>query len=260
MRRTVEAEEGQAQVRQSLASRWRAGEATAGLWLSLGTPVAVELAAECSPDVIVLDAQHGLWDRVSLEWALGMTGACAGLVRVARNRPELIGQALDAGAAGVIVPLVNTPEEAAQAVAAAHYPPRGHRSGGGIRPLRDMAGYIARCGQATVVCAMVETAEGLANAAAIAATCGVDMVFIGPGDLGLSLGDTGDGLEAAVTRIREVCAAAGVPCGIFTGSPAAARARVREGFRLVIVGDDISLLRSGFSAARRSYEREGSDG
>lgn len=253
----LESEKEQAQVRKTLASRWRAGEATTGLWLSLGTPVVAELAAECGPDVIVLDAQHGLWDRATLEWALGMGGHCAGLVRVARNRPELIGQALDAGAAGVIVPLVNTPEEAAQAVAAAHYPPKGQRSGGGIRPLRDMGAYISRCGQETVVCTMVETAEGLANAAAIAATPGVDMVFIGPGDLGLSLGDMGAGLEAAVTRIREVCAVAGMPCGIFTGGPAAARARVREGFRLVIVGDDISVLRRGFAAARRGYEGEG---
>lgn len=243
----------------SLKARWQAGEATTGLWLSLGTPVAVELAAECAPDVIVLDAQHGLWERATLEWALGMAGNATAMVRVARNRPELIGQALDAGAAGVIVPLVNTPEEAVQAVAAAHYPPIGQRSGGGIRPLRDMGGYIARCQEQTVVCVMLETAEGLANAEAIAATPGIDMVFIGPGDLGLSLGNMGDRLEAAVSRIREVCAAAGVACGTFTSGPSAAKARAREGFQLVITGDDVSLLRRGFAAAQREFAGEYSD-
>lgn len=246
-------------MRASLVSRWRAGEATAGLWLNLGTPVVVELAAECRPDVIVLDAQHGLWERGSLEWALGLTGDSAALVRVARNRPELIGQALDAGACGVIVPLVNTPEDAEKAVAAAHYPPKGQRSGGGIRPLREVGAYVSRCREETAVCVMLETSEGLENAAAIAATPGVDMVFIGPGDLGLSLGDMGDGLEAAIGRIREVCAAAGVACGLFTHGPAAAKARVRQGFRLVIVGDDVSLLRRGFADARREFEGEGSD-
>lgn len=240
-----------------LTSRWRAGEATFGVWLSLGSPAIAELAAEHAPDAIVLDAQHGLWERASLEWALGLTGQSAGLVRVARNRPELIGQALDAGASGVIVPMVNTAEDAAQAVAAAHYPPVGMRSGGGIRPLRDMADYMARCRDETAVCVMIETAEGLTNAAAIAATPGVDMVFIGPGDLGLSLNDQGAGLEAAVGQIREACAAAGVACGTFTSGPEAARARAAEGFRFVITGDDVSLLRQGFAGGATAFRQEG---
>ena len=245
---------------KGLVSRWQAGEATAGLWLSLGAPAVAELAAECAPDVIVLDAQHGLWERASLEWAVGAAASCPVLVRVARNRPELIGQALDAGAAGVIVPLVNTAREAAEAVAAAHYPPKGQRSGGGIRPLRDASGYIARSLQETVVCVMVETAEGLRNAPAIAATKGVDMVFIGPGDLGLALGDMGAGLEAAIEQIRAACAKAGVPCGLFTSGPAAAKARAETGFQLVIAGDDISLLRSGFAAARTALQGKGENG
>lgn len=241
----------------SLASRWRAGQTTAGLWLSLGAPAVVELAAESGPDVLVLDAQHGLWERAALEWAIGLAKTCPVLVRVARNRPELIGAALDAGATGIIVPLVDTGEAAAQAVSAARYPPQGTRSGGGIRPLRDMTGYIERSRAGTLVCVMIETREGLANAAAIAATPGIDMVFIGAGDLALSLGDGGAGLEDAIGRIRAACAAAGVACGLYTPHVEAARARAAEGFQLVIAADDVSLLRQGFAAARAVFGREG---
>lgn len=240
----------------SLASRWRAGEATAGLWLSLGSPAVAELAAESRPDVLVLDAQHGLWERTTLEWAIGQAGACPVLVRVARNRPELIGVALDAGATGIIVPLVDTAQAAAQAVSASRYPPEGTRSGGGIRPLRDMIGYIERSRAETLVCVMIETAEGLANAAAIAATPGIDMVFIGAGDLALSLGDSGAGLENAIRHIREACTAAGVACGLYTPHVEAARRRAAEGFQLVIAADDASLLRQGFAAVRMVFGGE----
>lgn len=243
----------------SLASRWRRGEATWGVWLGLGTPAVAELAAECGPDVIVLDAQHGLWERTMLEWAIGVAHSCPVLVRVAGNRPELIGAALDAGATGVIVPLVETAEEAAAAVAAARFPPEGRRSGGGLRPLRDMQGYVARSAAETVVCVMVETARGLANAAGIAATPGVDMVFVGPGDLSLSLGGSRDDLEAAIGQIRAACEAAGVACGIYTPDAEAARRRAAQGFRFVIGGDDIALLRQGFGSVRSVCGEERSD-
>ena len=240
----------------SLGPRWRAGESTAGLWLSLGTPAVAELAAESGADAIVLDAQHGLWERATLEWAVRLASPCPVLVRVARNRPELIGAALDAGAEGVIVPLVETAAEAAAAVAASRYPPDGERSGGGIRPLRDMKGYVERSRSGTLVCVMIETAAGLANAAAIAATPGIDMVFIGAGDLSLSIGDDGAALEHALETIRAACAAAGVPCGIYTPHAEAARARARQGFRFVIAGDDVGLLRQGFAAARAAFVKK----
>src|SRR5690348_17893295 len=112
----------------------------------------------------------------------------APLVRVARNGAAEIGTALDAGAVGVIVPLVETAEEARQAVDAARYPPQGNRSGGGVRPLMDFKRYVPAANEHVLVAVMIETKRGVANAAAIAATPGVDMVFIGTGDLALSLG------------------------------------------------------------------------
>ena len=122
----------------------------------------VELAARAKPDAIVIDMQHGLWERAALEAAIGVTPAAVPvLVRVAENSAIAIGTALDAGAEGVIVPLVETAAQARAAVAAARYPPRGARSGGGIRPLAQFADYVAAAGGAIVVAVMIETNKGL---------------------------------------------------------------------------------------------------
>ena len=112
-------------------------------WMTLGSSTVLEVAVQAKPDAVVIDAQHGLWDRASLEQSVGVVASTAPvLVRVAENSPLAIGQALDAGAEGVIVPLIETDEEAAAAVAAARFPPEGTRSGGGVRPLsRDFGQY-----------------------------------------------------------------------------------------------------------------------
>ncbi|WP_414902519.1 HpcH/HpaI aldolase family protein [Sphingomonas flavalba] len=235
-------------------ARLRAGEAARCLWLSLGSPALAEIAAEQAPDAIVLDLQHGLWDVATTHVALA-TAAAAGvtpLARVADKQAASVGQALDAGAAGVIVPLVDTAEEAAAAVAAAHYPPGGARSGGGMRPLRDFPAYLAASRTETLVAVMIETSAGLDNAAAIARTPGIDMLFVGPGDLGLALAGDGPPLETAIAAILAAAREAGVPCGIFTPGPAAARARLEQGFQFVVADDDIHLARAGFAAALSS--------
>ena len=132
-------------------------------WMSLGAPVIVEIAACAAPDAFVFDLQHGLWDRVTLEQAVGAVPDGIGiLVRVAENSPAAIGHALDAGSEGVIVPLIETAEDAARAVAFAHYPPRGVRSGGGVRPLAGgFASYRERANERIVVGVMIETRRGV---------------------------------------------------------------------------------------------------
>ena len=226
----------------------RAGKPACGIWLSLGSTALAEIAAETRPDAIVLDLQHGAWGVASIHAALAIAAAGATpLVRVAANTPSAIGQALDAGATGVIVPLIETAEQAASAVAAAHYPPAGVRSGGAMRPLRDFAGYSAQCRDETLVAVMIETRLGLENAAAIARTPGVDLVFVGPGDLGLSLAEGEVPLEDAIATILAASLEAGVACGIFTGSVEAARTRLAQGFAFVIADDDIRLAREGFA-------------
>lgn len=228
-------------------ARLRAGTGVASVWLSLGAPAVAEIAAESAPHAIVFDGQHGLWERTSLFTALGVAARTSTpLVRVAANVPHIIGEALDSGAQGVIVPLVESAAEAAAAVAASHYPPHGIRSGGGVRPLAAMGAYVAACETQILVAVMIETRAGLENAAAIAATPGVDLVFIGPGDLALALGPDAD-LEAAIQAILTACKAAGTPCGLFTPSAEAARDRLAQGFTFVVAEDDIRLARGGIA-------------
>jgi 2-dehydro-3-deoxyglucarate aldolase/4-hydroxy-2-oxoheptanedioate aldolase len=215
------------------------------------------MAARARPDVIVLDLQHGLWERQAVEAAIGVVPAeIPVLARVAENSPFAIGQALDAGAEGVIVPLVESRKQAARAVKAARYPPHGERSGGGARPLGDYVAYHAAAERGIVVAVMIETVKGLENAAKIAATPGVDLVFIGTGDLALSLDvfpEMGAAHEDACGGILAACRAKWTPCGIFTTSAEAAARRSAEGYRLVVVADDISLVARGFGAAVAAF-------
>jgi 2-keto-3-deoxy-L-rhamnonate aldolase RhmA len=227
----------------------RSGDAVACIWLSLGSVALAEIAAEQRPGAVVFDGQHGLWERQALHHAIAAVAPVSTpVVRVQVNNIAAIGEALDSGAQGVIVPLVETADEAAAAVAAAHYPPLGVRSGGGVRPLGDFAGYLASCARQMLVGVMIETARGLANAGEIVATPGLDMVFIGPGDLALALGpDAAAGLEPAMQYILALCQAANVPCGLFTTSPEAAAARIAQGFAFVVAEDDIHAARTGYA-------------
>jgi kynurenine formamidase/2-keto-3-deoxy-L-rhamnonate aldolase RhmA len=218
----------------------------------------IELAAQAQPDAIVLDAQHGLWDRQSIEHAVAAVSARApALIRTAENSASAIGQALDTGAEGVIVPLIETDTDAAAAVAAARFPPHGSRSGGGVRPLgRDFGTYYKDANARTVVGVMIETQRGVRHAAAIASTPGVDFVLIGTGDLAVSLGgfpDVDARHEQACRAVLDACNAAGVPCGIFTATAEAAAARRRDGYALVVVGNDIDIVSRGFASAMSRY-------
>ncbi len=226
-------------------------------WMAIGAPSLPEIAAVARPDAFVLDVQHGLWDRNSLEAAVGQARDIPVLVRTADGSPAEIARALDAGATGVLVPLVETVSQAAQAVEAARYPPDGARSGGGVRPLSgDFARYWADAEACTIVGVMIETARGVANAKAIARTSGIDFVFIGTGDLALSLGcfPQIDRRHAeACKAVKDACAAAGMPCGIFTPDVEAALARVREGYDLVVVANDIDVVAGGFRRAAATF-------
>ena len=231
-------------------------------WMSTGSTAVMEIAAEVGPDTIVIDAQHGLFDRVSLEHAVGLVSRKVPvLVRVANGSAIAISQALDTGAEGVIVPLIETDEQAAAAVAAARFPPHGSRSGGGVRPLtQDFARYYAAANDRTVVGVMIETQRGVRNASAIAHTRGIDFVLIGTGDLAVSLGgfpNVDARHEEACKTVLEACRGAGVPCGIFTMNAEAAAKRRQEGYAFVTVADDIGVTARGFKAALAKYQDTG---
>lgn len=224
-----------------------------GYWSVLDAPVAVERLAHLGYDYIALDVQHGLFGYQGMLnnlIALDTRGSTAvGLVRTEANEPAAIGRALDAGAAGVIVPLVNTAQDAAEAVAAVRYPPLGRRSYGPMRSGLRIGPDPADAHADTVVLAMIETADGLAHVADICATPGLDGIYVGPADLRLGIGGStpsdpafADAFEAALTTVREAATTAGIAVGIHTSDGATAAKRLAEGFTYATVSADLTHL------------------
>jgi 4-hydroxy-2-oxoheptanedioate aldolase len=232
----------------ALRDRLRGGPPAIGLWLSIPTPLTAEAAAGAGPDYVVVDQQHGAVEPSSL-MAMLQAIAAAGtpaLVRVGRNDPWIIGHALDLGAAGVIVPMVESADEAAAAVAACRYAPEGVRSWGAVR---------GDVGDEPVCLVMIETRRGLDAAGAIAATPGLDGVYIGPSDLALSLGrrptlrlEHPPVLEG-ITRVREACDEAGVLCGLHCLAADDVAARRGDGFAMLTAGGDALHLEAALRAA-----------
>ena len=242
----------------NLRTRLQQGGPIGAYWFSLGSPALVEVSLEAEPDVVVLDAQHGLWDRMSIEHAIGVAGSRSPvLIRTADHSHASISQALDAGAEGVLVPLIETADQAVAAVAASRFPPHGERSGGGVRPLkRDFAAYYAAATARTVVGVMIETERGIRNAYAIIATPGIDFVLIGTGDLALSLGcfpQVDARHEEACRTVLDACRSAGLPCAIFTSDASAAAKRAKEGYALVVVANDIDAISRSFQMASDQF-------
>jgi kynurenine formamidase/2-keto-3-deoxy-L-rhamnonate aldolase RhmA len=246
---------------KTLKERIREGGPVGVFWFAMGSSAMIEVSAGSQPDAIVVDAQHGMWSRETLDNAVGIVGQrIPFIVRTADASHVSISQALDCGAEGILVPLIETDTEARLVVDAARFPPHGHRSGGGVRPLMgDFAAYCEAANRRTVIGVMIETERGVRNAAAIASTPGIDFVLIGTGDLALSLGcfpkiDTRH--EEACKTVFEACKAAGVPCGIFTGDADAAAKRINEGYALAVVANDIGVTASGFSASMSKFNNQ----
>jgi 4-hydroxy-2-oxoheptanedioate aldolase len=236
-----------------LKAAWAEGQTAFGLWSAIPSSFSAELAAAAGFDYMCVDQQHGVigYDAmVPMLQAIRAEGT-APITRVLSSDPFLIMKALDAGALGVIVPLVNSAEDAARAVAACRYPPRGMRSYGpvraagviGSRDPEDLAGEV-------LCIVMVETREGLERMDEIAATPGLDGIYIGPSDLALSLGlpptldVTEDTHIQAVTRIKEACHRNGIAAGIHSASGEWARKHAEAGFDMVTVATDAALLRA----------------
>ncbi|NEB00886.1 aldolase/citrate lyase family protein [Streptomyces sp. SID13726] len=243
----------------AFAAALRAREQLIGYWSVLDSPVSTERVARLGYDYVALDAQHGLLEYAGVLrslTAIDTKGSTAvGLVRVEANDPSPIGKALDAGATGVIVPLVDTARDAADAVAAVRYPPLGRRSYGPMRSGLRIGPDPADAHEQTVVLAMIETAEGLANVEEICATDGLDGVYVGPSDLRLALGgatSTDPALaaefEAALVTVRTAADAAGIAAGIHNADGAGAAKRLAEGFTFATVACDLVHLEQAAGA------------
>jgi 4-hydroxy-2-oxoheptanedioate aldolase len=236
---------------------WVEGRTAFGLWSAIPNSFSAELMAGAGVDYVCVDQQHGLIDYSSIVPMLGSIEAAgaAPLTRVPKNDSAHIGRALDAGALGVIVPLVNNAEETARAVAACRYPPHGIRSYGPIRASSVIGSKDPEDLAGEVLCiVMVETSEGLERVEEIAATPGLDGIYIGPADLAISLGlppstnVTEDAHVEAVRRIREVCHEHGIAAGMHSATGEQAKKHAEAGFDMVTVAADAALLRD---AARR---------
>jgi 2-keto-3-deoxy-L-rhamnonate aldolase RhmA len=223
------------------------------IWLALGSVPVAEFAAHANPDALVLDLQHGLWERATLEAAIGVARMQVPVIaRCAENSHSAISQALDAGAASVLVPLVETAEDARRAVSAGRYPPTGKRSAGGVRPLQAGFEAMRAADRDVAIGLMIETVEGVENVEAIAATAGVDYLFIGTGDLALSRGTSdSEVIGRDCERIALAAAANGLPCGIFTANAGAVRQAFESGYRMAVCANDVDLVNEGFLAARK---------
>jgi 4-hydroxy-2-oxoheptanedioate aldolase len=249
------------------AGKVRRRETVVGYWVGLDSPASTERVARLGYDYVCLDGQHGLFGYSGMLAALTAIDAAAdavGLVRVAANDVSTIGRALDAGAAGVIVPLINSADEAASAVAACRYPTAGVRSYGPGRSLRGVGPALAEVDEAVIVLAMIETSEGLANVESIAATPGLDGLYIGPSDLSVALGGAGagdpsitDAFEAALVRVRRACEENRIAAGLHTRSGEEAARRISDGFTFVSVAGDMAHL---VAAAQAHLAAARSDG
>jgi 4-hydroxy-2-oxoheptanedioate aldolase len=215
--------------------------------------VGAEILSETGADYVCVDQQHGVIDYDSMVpmFQVIRAGGAAPITRVLSNDPFLIMKALDAGAWAVIVPLVGSAGDAARAVSACRYPPQGMRSFGPVLA----AGVIGsrdpeELGREVLCLVMVETMEALERVDEIAATPGLDGVYVGPSDLALSLGlsptleVTEDEHVEAVERIREACHEHGIAAGIHAPSGEWARRHAEAGFDLVTVATDAPLLRA----------------
>ena len=234
-----------------LRAKWNQGQATFGLWAGIDSSLTAEVAAAAGFDYVCVDLQHGMSDErtmVAMFQAIAGAGSVP-LARLAWNEPWLIMRALDLGASGVIVPLVGNGDEARRAVEACKYPPHGNRSYGPIRA-QQVVGSSAPSDLAdSVVCfAMIETRDGIDRLEEIAATPGLDGLYIGPADLALALGRTpgagGEALDDAITKVRDSCDAHGLIPGMHCDGGATAQAFATRGFKLITVGVDSSLLKA----------------
>jgi 4-hydroxy-2-oxoheptanedioate aldolase len=239
-----------------------------GTFAAIPHPVALEVTAHSGFDFVCIDWEHAQIARDAIEnlvRAADIHGVPA-IVRVPGHAPEPIAAALDSGASGVLVPRVSTAAQAQDAVRAARYPPLGER---GVGPGRAAAygyripEYLSRANAETLVLAQLETAGGLANADAIAGTPGVDVIFVGPGDLSVSIDAIGPAGEERLTKAIETIIAAAIAhnktAGIFCAKPSDVGRWAAKGATLFILASDTMVLGAGLSdvyAAARAHFTE----
>lgn len=237
-----------------LRALWKSGGFALNGWLAIANSYSAETMAHQGWDSLTIDLQHGVVDyqaMIPMLQAISTTPTVP-IVRVPWLEPGIVMKTLDAGAYGVICPMVNSRVDAQNLVAWTHYAPRGTRSFGPVRALLyGGADYPQQADDTIVAFAMIETAQALDNLDDILSVEGLDAVYIGPSDLSLSLGcapvldDVDPKAAEAIDHILERALAHGVVAGIHNAGPEAALKRIAKGFRFVTVGSDARLMATG---------------
>jgi 4-hydroxy-2-oxoheptanedioate aldolase len=240
---------------------WKAGKAVVNGWLAIPNAFSAEMYSKAGWDSVTVDMQHGVQDYLSCVacfQGIGLTPGVLPMVRVPWNEPGIIGKVLDAGAYGVICPMINTEAEARALVQYSKYPPHGTRSNGPIRAgvYGEAGGYQKTANADVLVIPMIETKTALDNLEAILDVPGIDAIYVGPSDLGLSLGMVPilDREEPEILKIYErlikETGKRGIAAGLHNGSPAYAKRMIDMGFKLVTVGgNDVGLMVNAAKAA-----------
>jgi len=257
-------------VETDYRSRLRAGlsrgETLLGSFLTMGSSISAEVASQVGFDWLMIDLEHGASSEANVVHELRAIelGAAAGLVRVEGKAAARIGRVLDLGAQGVVVPRVDTSEEARLLVDAAVYPPAGSRglsvSGRTYGFGRDSARVRDREDERPFVVVQIESGSGIENAQSIAAIPGVDVLFVGPNDLSLALGIYGQfdhaSFDHAIKAVGQAALSEGKAAGVVVWPGASVPHLVEQGFRFLCVASDVRLLRGGAKNRLEQIRRE----
>jgi 4-hydroxy-2-oxoheptanedioate aldolase len=237
-----------------IKQKLRAGQPSFGTWLSLGDWYAARVMAQIGFDWLTLDIEHQPidWSQAAVIFGTIADADCVPLARVPEGNHFLIKRALDAGAWGIVAPMINTVDQARAVIAAAKYPPVGNRSlGGGLHSLNfdgTTADYFKKANDEILVVLQTESPTGVANAEAIYGLPGVDAIFVGPVDLranmrkpdGSEAGD--DDFEAMIGRIIAIGKKAGTPTGMHVMNPEAALKRAAQGMQFLAVASELRMM------------------
>ena len=244
-----------------LKAKLERAEPCRGIWLGVPSVFSARLLARLPVDWLVIDVEHapiGVETQAQMAAAIIEANGPAPLVRISQASTENIKLALDAGAHGVISPMINTPEEAERVVAWSKFPPVGQRSFGsayaGLAFDLSMPEYLRQSNDQTLTMIQIESQTALGNLDAIFAVPGIDLAFVGPVDLSISLGldplpeNPHPIFLEAIRQIQAAAQAHHLPLGIYCSSGKAAAERIRQGFLLVNVASDTGLLQRGLMA------------
>jgi 4-hydroxy-2-oxoheptanedioate aldolase len=240
-----------------LRTLWQQNKVAINGWLAIPNSFSAEVMAHQGWDTLTVDMQHGVIDyaqMVTMLQAISTTPTVP-IVRVPWLEPGIVMKSLDAGAYGIICPMINTRDDAQRLVSYTHYAPRGSRSFGPVRAnLYGGGDYASKANDTIVVFAMIETQQALDNLDDILSVEGLDAVYIGPSDLSLSLGcapamdDVEPKVAQAIDHILERAKAHGVVAGVHNASAESALKRIAKGFQFVTVSSDARLIAAGAQA------------